>query len=95
MLAGGLWRLAGACLSFGANHRHRKCEPLNQTRSSSSGAAILFANFNAAFFYIMKKSRFVNYIFGRFLPDGFQEPVLGLVRKIFSWNLHNKSRKRF
>jgi hypothetical protein len=95
MLAGGLWRLAGACLSFGANHRHCKCEPLNQTRSSSSGAAILCANFNAAIFYIMKKWRLVNYIFGRFLPDGFQEPVLGLVRKIFSWNLHNKSRKRF
>jgi len=83
MLAVGLRRLAGACLSFGANHRHCKCEPLNQTRSSSSGAAILFANFNATIFYIMKKRRLVNYIFSEFFLMGSRSRFWGLSEKSF------------
>ena len=83
MLDGGLWRLPGACLPFGANHRHCKCEPLNQTRSSSFGAAILFANFNATIFYVMKKRRLVNYIFSEFFLMGSRSRFWGLSEKSF------------
>jgi hypothetical protein len=84
MLAGGLWRLAGACLSFGTNHRHCKCEPLNQTRSSSSGTAILCANFNVVFFHIMKKNRGLLITFlGDFFLMGSRSRFWGLSEKYF------------